>query len=79
MIPVSVSTAVFLYLIFTLFTIFIFWIWFEKGKAFQKYELQPKEVWVCNICTYTYVDSQSEGLSRCPQCKSWNEKEEEAK
>jgi len=76
MIPISISTAVVLYLLFSLFAIFALWVRFEKGTVFQKYSIHPKEVWTCEICAYTYVDSQHESLSQCPQCKSWNKKGE---
>ena len=72
----DISTAVFLYLIFSLFAIFALWVRFEKGGVFEKYSIHPKEVWVCEICAYTYVDSKHESLSQCPQCQSWNKKQE---
>ena len=74
MIPLEFSTAIFLYLILTLMSILTLWVWFEKGESFRKYTLHRKEVWVCEICAYTYVDSQNESISRCPQCSSLNKK-----
>ena len=78
MISVDISTAVFLYLIFSLFAIFLLWVRFEKGGVFQKYSIHHQEVWLCEICAYTYVDSRNEDLSRCPQCQSWNKKDSSA-
>jgi len=75
MISVDISTAIFLYLVFSLFVIFVLWIRFEKGKVFEKYPVKHQEVWTCEICAYTYVDSKHEDLAQCPQCKSWNKKE----
>jgi rubrerythrin len=63
-----------LYLILALMAIFILWVWFERGESFRKYSIENKEVWVCDICSYTYVDSQHDAISRCPQCESLNHK-----
>ncbi len=72
MIPVDISTAVLIYLSATLLAVIIVWVRFERGGSFKKYQVHPKEVWNCSVCTYTYVDSLHRELSRCPQCKSWN-------
>ena len=72
MIPVDISTAVLIYLTVALLGVILVWVRFERGTAFKKYQVHPKEVWNCSVCTYTYVDSLHQELSRCPQCKSWN-------
>ena len=77
MIPVDISTAVLIYLCVTLLGVFFFWVRFERGGAFGKYQTHPKEVWNCSVCTYTYADSLHRELSRCPQCKSLNRRSED--
>ena len=72
MIPVSIATAVLIYLCVALFGVIMVWVRFERGDAFKKYQVHPKEVWNCSVCTHTYVDSLHRDLSRCPQCRSWN-------
>lgn len=74
MIPVTVEMGVFLYLMFSLCSIFTLWIFFEKSKSFERYSIEPKEIWTCSICTYIYVDSTHDTISQCPQCHSLNEK-----
>lgn len=76
MIPVDISTAVLIYLTVTLLGVIFVWVRFERSTAFKKYQVHPKEVWNCTVCTYTYVDSLHRDLSKCPQCKSWNRRSE---
>lgn len=77
MIPVSIATAVLIYLTVTLLGVIIVWVRFERSRSFKKYQVHPKEVWNCSVCTYTYVDSLHQDLSKCPQCKSWNRRGED--
>jgi uncharacterized paraquat-inducible protein A len=77
-IPVSVSTAVFLYLTFALASIFILWVLFERGASSEKFTFDRSEIWHCSICTYTYVDSTHDTISQCPRCRSFNKKAEES-
>lgn len=74
MIKVDISTAVFLYIMSTLFVIFFLWIFFEKKAVLPKFVRQEADVWECAICAYTYVDSNHHEISQCPQCKSYNKK-----
>ncbi len=77
MIPVDFSTAVLIYLLVTLIGVIAVWVRFERGDAFKKYNVHPKEVWNCSVCAYTYVDSLHRELSKCPQCQSWNRRNED--
>ena len=76
MIPVQIDMAILIYLMFPLAAVFLLWVSFERSESFKKYSIQHKEVWQCSICTYTYVDSTHSAISRCPQCGSFNQKEE---
>ncbi|MGH7198569.1 MAG: hypothetical protein ACREH5_07520 [Candidatus Omnitrophota bacterium] len=74
MFRVDVSTAVFLYLMSSLFAIFLLWILFEGKAILPKFVREEADVWECSICAYTYVDSTHREISQCPQCKSYNKK-----
>ncbi len=77
MFQMDISTAVVFYLMSALLAIFIFWIFFEKKSALPKFVREEADVWECKICSYTYVDSTHQEISRCPQCKSYNKKSPE--
>lgn len=74
MISVDFTTAIFLYLMFSLCSIFTLWMIFEKSTDAQTTR-SGREVWNCTICTYTYVDSTHDTISECPRCHSLNKKE----
>ena len=74
MIRLDVSTAVFLYVMSSLFVIFLLWIVFERRAVLPKFVREEADVWECSICAYTYVDSTHSEISQCPQCKSYNKK-----
>ena len=74
MLRLDISTAVFLYLMSSLLVIFFLWIFFEKKAVLPKFVREEADVWECVICAHTYVDSQHQGISQCPQCKSYNKK-----
>ena len=77
MIPMDITTAIFLYLMFSLCSIFILWILFERSSSFKAHSLDEKAIWSCAICTYTYVDSTHDTISACPRCHSLNRKEKQ--
>lgn len=74
MFRLDISTAVFIYLMSSLLIIFFLWIFFEKKAALPKFVREEADVWECAICAHTYVDSQHQEISQCPQCKSFNKK-----
>ena len=77
MIPLNVSTLIFLYVMCSLLVIFLLWILFEKRAAHPKYVREKADVWECAICAHTYVDSTHHEISQCPQCKSYNKRSPE--
>lgn len=79
MIDLDISQAVFLYLFFSVIGILILWIFFEQKFKFVYFREEDKYIWQCDICAYTYVDSQSENMSKCPRCKSFNTRKEKTK
>jgi len=76
MIKLQFETAIFLYLLISIFGIFVAWFTFLKIKLSSKDIMDIKSIWQCFICTYIYVDSKHKGLSLCPRCKSYNERGE---
>jgi len=74
MFRLDISTAVFLYVMSSLVVLFFLWIFFEKKVVRSKFVRPEADVWECSICSYTYVDSQHQEISQCPQCKSYNKK-----
>jgi len=74
MIKLDLSLAIFCYLFFTVITVFILWVWFEKSSKGRIFGQTRKEVWQCYVCGHIYIESRKEDFSRCPQCKSINER-----
>ncbi len=77
MIPVDITTAIFIYLMFSLGSIFTVWMLFEKSEHVEPAAHEKREIWNCLICTYTYVDSTHDTISECPRCRSLNRKEKQ--
>lgn len=73
--PVDISWAIFFYIMSTLLILFFLWVIFEKKASFPRFVREEADVWECKICAYAYVDSTHQGISQCPQCKSYNKKD----
>ena len=77
MLKLEVSTAVGLYLFFSVIIILLLWIFSGyKGDGGKEHKLDDKYIWHCSICDHTYVDSIHEGISKCPRCSSYVERED---
>lgn len=74
MIKLDISTALFLYLFFAVIGVFALWIWLDRAIGFEPYGAERKNIWQCSVCHYVYVDSNEADFSRCPRCKSINQK-----
>ncbi len=74
MIKLELSQAVFLYLLFTVISIFILWIFFDEKNKLPPLDEDESCVWKCDICTHTYIDSVNNDISKCPLCSSLNER-----
>jgi hypothetical protein len=72
MIEILPSTAAVLYLGATLFT--ILGIWFYSHYSAKRKERVPliKKLTVCEFCHFAYLDSSEKGVTKCPQCSSFN-------
>lgn len=75
MIKIEIDFMVTLYLIISIL-ILVIWIIFErKNKSFYKADTD-NFLWECPTCFYTYIDSCSEGISKCPKCQTLHRKRE---
>ena len=74
MIKLDISTALFLYLLSTVVTTFLLWIWFDRDSKLKAFKVEHKNIWQCSVCKYVYANPKDEELSRCPRCKSINKK-----
>ncbi len=73
MISVDFSLAVALYAIFFLNLILVIWLFSKKQKD-KDLSLDPRFIWFCSICTYTYINTKEDIISVCPRCGSYNKK-----
>lgn len=71
MISLDFSAAVALYSTFILGAILIIWLSGKKGKD-KDLTLDPKFIWFCSVCAYTYINTKEEIISLCPRCGNYN-------
>ncbi len=74
MIKLDISVALFFYLFFTVICVLVLWIWTEKDSGLAAFKMKKESVCQCSVCKYVYVDVKNQDFSRCPRCKSINEK-----
>jgi uncharacterized C2H2 Zn-finger protein len=74
MIPIELDLAVALYLAFSIL-ILVTWIVFEWRKSALVNSKTNNSLWQCPTCFYTYIDSCSENISKCPKCKTLHKKQ----
>lgn len=75
MIRLDISTALFLYLFFTVIVILAVWFFFDFGTQLKMFFSDEKFIWHCSICSNNYVDSRNDEFSRCPRCGSYNQRD----
>lgn len=76
MIEVSFSSFYMIYIIFLGFIVFFMWLVNEAKNKSGSFEIESENAfWQCQICAYTFVDSQSKEISICPRCGSYNKKD----
>lgn len=73
MIRIDFSVAIALYLFLFLNLVLIIWLFAKKQKD-KDLTLDPKHIWFCSICTYTYINTKEESISICPRCGNYNKK-----
>jgi len=41
--------------------------------------LNARHVWICSICTHSYINTRDEKISVCPRCGSYNSRDTDIK
>ncbi|MCM8795253.1 MAG: hypothetical protein NC928_00965 [Candidatus Omnitrophica bacterium] len=73
MISIDFSLAISLYIILILSAILFLWIFTRRQKE-KDLSLDPKFIWHCSVCTYTYINTKEDTITICPRCGSYNKK-----
>lgn len=73
MINLDFSFAIAVYFVILIGIILLIWMFSRKEKD-RDLSLDPKFIWFCSICTYTYVNTREEVFSICPRCGNYNKK-----
>ncbi|KPK98607.1 MAG: hypothetical protein AMJ95_03035 [Omnitrophica WOR_2 bacterium SM23_72] len=73
MISIDFSLAIALFNGILLVLLLTSWIFSKKQKD-KDFNLDPKFIWFCSICAYTYVNTKEEVISICPRCGNYNKK-----
>lgn len=71
MISIDFSLAVAIYILITLIGLLLVWV-FTRNEGEKELSLDPKYIWFCSICSYTYVNTKEDVISTCPRCLSYN-------
>ena len=74
MISIDFSTAVSVYLFILISAVLLVWL-LAKIQKDKNLSLDPKFIWFCSICTYTYINTKEDLISTCPRCGSYNKRE----
>ena len=73
MVSIDFSLAIALYILFFLTVILLVW-FLDRKQEDKDLSLDPKFIWFCSVCTYTYINTKEENFSTCPRCGSYNKK-----
>ncbi|HOU35925.1 MAG TPA: hypothetical protein PK562_01500 [Candidatus Omnitrophota bacterium] len=52
---------------------FTMW-WLQRPLRKKELFLDPKHIWFCTVCTYTYINTKDDVISCCPRCGAYNKK-----
>jgi len=73
MISIDFSIGIALYILSILIVVFLLWFFSRKEKD-KDLSLDPKYIWFCSVCTYTYINTKEDFISNCPRCGSYNKR-----
>ena len=76
MIELDISTAIALYLLLTVVSLLLLWLFLDSQTKPKQYASEKKSIWQCEVCVFSYVDSHHDVISRCPRCGSFNKRKE---
>jgi len=74
MISIDFSKAVAVFSFVFVASFLLLWVLGRKEKD-RDLTLDPKFIWFCSVCTYTYINTKEEAISTCPRCGSYNKRE----
>jgi hypothetical protein len=74
MIEISPDTAFLLYIGMTLLILLGTWTYHHYCSSKRKLVLMEYELSVCEYCHFAYLATRGDELTRCPQCKSLNQR-----
>lgn len=74
MISIDFSKAVAIFGFVFVVLVLLLWICGRKEKD-KDLTLDPKFIWFCSVCSYTYINTKEEIISTCPRCGNYNKKE----
>ena len=73
MIKIDFSIAIALYLLILLGIVFCMWVFLRRKEFFgDLLSPNPRFIWCCSVCTYTYFTTHKTEISVCPRCGSYN-------
>ncbi|MBN1913393.1 MAG: hypothetical protein JW788_03225 [Candidatus Omnitrophica bacterium] len=70
---IDFALSIGLYSILSIGLIILAWFFGRKQKD-KDLSLDPKFIWFCSVCTYTYVQTKDVAFSVCPRCGSYNKR-----
>ncbi|MBU1906083.1 MAG: hypothetical protein KJ923_03695 [Candidatus Omnitrophica bacterium] len=73
MFNIDFSLGICLFLFFAVAVVLAIWLFGMKQKD-KDLSLNPKFIWFCSICAYTYINTKEEIISVCPRCGSYNKR-----
>ena len=73
MINLDFNQGIAAYCLESLTAVFLLWLFGKKQKD-KDLSLDPRFIWFCSVCSYTYVNTKEETISVCPRCGSYNKK-----
>lgn len=65
--------AVSVYVLLAFGALIVIWLFEKKGKD-KDLSLDPRFIWFCSVCSYTYINTKEDLFSECPRCGSYNKK-----
>ena len=72
MIDIKQTDAFMIYLGIFLLIVISLWVYQAATKVFYQYS-QCKNIFTCEYCGADYLLDSSKQISKCPECKSYNE------
>ena len=73
MIDVSLSTALWLPVVFTLSGLFVLWLFYAFRRRRSEGIFQGPRVFHCANCRHVYVGKKDLPMWACPRCNTFNE------